>query len=218
MTIFYRISPNESFHEDKRPIFAHDKYHLVEYCLQSFYKAFDNNPTVVFILDGCPTNWFKLIRDCPFEFSMHHVNFNNQNESYLYQLTLARLVDDVVFFQEDDYVYLPNIGKKLEHAVTELGFVSPYDHPEMYEVQQESKLVYLDHHYRSIPYNTMTWGTHSSNIKKYWNQLIKHGFWDKLTFDELKQSGVTLYSPLPSFATHLHSEYLAPCIDWKLCG
>lgn len=224
MTIFYRITPKESQHEEARPVLAHNKFKLVEFCLKSFLKVFKGEK-IVFLLDGCDKKWEKMILKNVKPQEVIHYDNIGQNESYLEQLELASNLDDdeIVFFQEDDYYYLPNKNIKniLIEAIKQLGYVNPYDHMEFYTVPEyhsplnnEIHLI-ANHHFRSCGHNTMTWGTTSANIKKHKAELKWTGFWDKATWDLMKQVGVTLYSPIPSFCTHMHKNYLSPGINWR---
>lgn len=220
MIVYYRMTPHHSYHESKRPIYAYDKLSLSALCLKSFVEGFaDSKPTIVFLLDGCDAQWDAMIKGIvPFKHTINHVTFNDQQQSYLHQLKLAKAVNDFVLFQEDDYLYLPRISNKLLHAMKELGFVNPYDHREFYTNQDHfgSKEVRLikDHHWQAVRFNTMTWGAHSSLITEHWETLNKHGYWDQLTWDAMREEGVNLWSPIPALATHMHTEFLAPSVNW----
>lgn len=223
------MSPKPSAHEARRPRFPFDKLNLAKYCLRSFVDAFKEvKPQINFILDNCGEEWDKMINEvCPFGGGISHIDrddttpkFGYDHTSYYTQLDMARDVDDYVLFQEDDYVYLPNSGEKLLEALKVLEFVSPYDHLEFYTRNTDFhrppfdiKLV-ADHHWRTIDFNTMTWGCHSNRLGEYWDTLHAHGCWDKDTWDEMAKQGAKLWSPIPSLATHMHKDFLPPGINW----
>lgn len=216
-------------HEARRPKYAFDKLGLAELCLKSVIEGFgDIKPKIHFLLDSCPPEWEEMIKKtlvdnftgAKWDYEIEHINCNNQNTSYLIQLDRARYVDDLILFQEDDYVYLPNVGKKIESAMNELEFVSPYDHRELYDEKLDYhkgkwdiKLV-ADQHWRTIDFNTMTWGCHSGRLSDYWEELHLHGFWDMDTWKEMAKAGAKLWSPIPSLATHMHADFLASGINW----
>ena len=187
------------------------------------------SPTVNFILDNCGKEWDEMVRnECPFEGKVIHITRNDQtppmsydHTSYYKQLDLAKDINDYVLFQEDDYVYLPNTGKKLLDAMRVLEFVSPYDHLEHYTRTIEFHKPPFDiklvgnHHWRTIDFCTMTWGCHSTRLLDYWDDLHLHGCWDKDTWTEMGKHGAKLWTPIPSLATHMHRDFLPPGIDWE---
>lgn len=230
MKVYYRLSPKNSVHEARRPRHSFDKINLAKYCLRSFVEAFTEvKPTMVFILDNCDKDWETMVKEvCPFETEIVHIKRDDKtppmgydHTSYYKQLDLAKDVNDYVLFQEDDYVYLPHTGKKLLEAMKVLEFVSPYDHLEFYTRNQEFHKPPFDirlagdHHWRTIDFNTMTWGCHSSRLSLYWEDLHKHGCWDRDTWEEMAKHGAKLWSPIPSLATHMHNGFLSPTIDWE---
>ena len=223
MTVFYRMSLKNSAHEAKRPRHAYDKLALAGMCLRSFVEAFaEIKPKVRFLLDHCPPELAVMINSTvPWEHEIENLPFAGQDVSYLAQLDRAKELDDYVLFQEDDYVYLRGAGKKIEEALKVLEFINPYDHREFYTINTdfhrgpfEIKLV-GEQHWRTIDFNTMTYGCHSGRLTNYWEALHKHGFWDKNTWDEMAKEGAKLWSPIPSLCTHMHTDFLSPGILWK---
>lgn len=222
MIVFYRLSPKNSLHEAQRPRYQFNKLELAKLCLKSFVDGFvDTKPNIHFLLDSCGHEWEDMIKNIvPWNYTIENLNVNNQNQSYLIQLDRAKKVDDFVLFQEDDYVYLKRVGKKIEDALKILEFINPYDHREFYTVNDtfhkgpfDIKLI-GEQHWRTIDFNTMTWACHSNSLSKYWEPLHLHGFWDKDTWEAMHEFGATLWSPIPTLCTHMHADYLAPGIDW----
>jgi len=218
MHVFHRMSPKNSAHEARRPRHPFDKLALARMCLRSFVEAFKEvKPTIHFLLDNCGQEWDDLVKGLG---TVEHLE-SNQNDSYLRQLDLAKDVNDYVLFQEDDYVYLPGAGQKLLDAMKVLEFVNPYDHMEFYTRTKDQhqppfdiKLV-GEQHWRTIDFNTMTWGCHSARLLDYWDALHLHGYWDKDTWIEMGKRGAKLWSPIPSLATHCHRDFMSPGIDWE---
>jgi hypothetical protein len=223
MKVFYRMTPRHSIHEEKRPRHAFNKIALARMCLISFVEGFsDIKPKIHFLLDACDQEWDDMIKELvPFEYEIEHLNFGSLFTSGLLQYDRARGLDEPILFQEDDYVYLKGSGKKIDDAIRELEFVAPYDHREFYTVNQtfhkgpfDIKLI-GEQHWRTIDFNTMTWGCHSGRIDNYWDPLHRKGFWDKDTWDQMAIEGAKLWSPIPSLCTHMHADFLAPGIDWE---
>ena len=220
MKVYYRMTPTYSQHEARRPRYPFDKLHLADMCLKSFIEAFSEvKPKIHFILDKCGSEWEKMIKT-PFEQEIEHVEFGTMFRTLPYQYELARNANDYVLFQEDDYIYLKDTGQKLLDAMKVLEFVSPYDHREFYTLNKvnhkppfDIKLI-GEQHWRTIDFNTMTWGCHSERLKDYWDELNMYGYWDKDTWIGMGKAGAKLWSPIPSLATHMHLDFLSPGIDW----
>ena len=179
-------------------------------------------PKIYFIMDSCGSEWDTMIKKLvPWKYETEHVNLGSLFRTLPLQWSMAKELDDYVLFQEDDYVYLKGAGKKIEQAMKELEFVAPYDHLEFYTVNKdfhhgpfEIKLI-GNQHWRTIDFNTMTWGCHSGRLTTYWEQLNMKGYWDKDTWEEIGKEGGKLWSPIPTLCTHMHADFLSPGIDWN---
>lgn len=139
LAIAYRIYPRVS----KRPAaWAHDKFKLSAYCLQTFRQALGSLRIKIWaLLDGCPPAYEDLFRRyfseeeliiCKLDgvgnlatFSMQVDLLSNQTEAQL------------IYFAEDDYVYLPNaLVEMVEFARNNdsVDFVTAYDHSGNYDL------------------------------------------------------------------------------------
>jgi hypothetical protein len=223
MKVYYRMATGYSQHEVRRPRHPFDKIALADMCLRSFVEAFSEvKPQMHFILDKCGPEWDDMVKkNTPFEYTLEHVDFGTYFRTIPYQFELGRKENDYLLFQEDDYVWLKDAGQKYLDAVKVLEFVAPYDHMEFYTLNtvnhrdpSEIKLI-NGHHWRTIDYNTMTWGCHSSRLAEYWDELNMHGYWDKETLVGIGKRGAKIWSPIPSLCTHMHLDFLAPGIDWQ---
>jgi hypothetical protein len=160
-----------------------------------------------------------MLSQIPFE----HKIINSDvgiNQTMLDSYNLACEVDDFVLFQECDYLYNGNKGKTFLRALEELELVSPYDHLNFYKDKslhsEECKIKLVDgHHFRTTERNTMTWGCHSSLVKENKDILDREGYLDGPVWYELKARGYDLHVPIPSMATHMVRDYLAPNVDWE---
>jgi hypothetical protein len=61
----------------------------------------------------------------------------------------------------------------------------------------------------------MTWATSADVIRENYDTLVKYGYLDDEVWRELAYAGHTLWVPIPSFATHMVKDYLAPSINWE---
>ena len=220
MIVFYRYTDLPS--SNPSPIFQNDKKKLNQLCLKSFVNAFSEiRPTIRFICDHCedPEMTDYLIQSTvPWKFSTEYTNVG-QNETMLMSYEMAKNENDFVLFQENDYIYRPGIGRTFVDALEALKLVSPYDHKNFYQCEElHSKDVHLElvsnHHFRTTERNTMTWGCHGNLILKYYDIFMKYGYLDGDVWYDLKKEGVQMYVPIPSFATHMAADWLAPNVDW----
>jgi hypothetical protein len=224
MEVIYRMCGIPS--SNPSPWDQEDKFKLNKTCLRSFVGAFnDVKPKVHFICDHTePEIYADMITDvCPFNRKVEFTNLGI-NDTMLYAYELASRLDDYVILQECDYLYRPKIGSLYLQAMETLGIVSPYDHLNFYidrNIHSATCNVELidDYHFRTTERNTMTWGCHSSIIKKNLGVLNKYGYLDDVVWQELRERDRFLWTPLPSFATHCVKGYLSPGVNWeKLYG
>ena len=218
MKVIYRMCGIPS--TNPSPWSQDDKYHLNKICLKSFVEAFRGvKLDIHFLMDYCGKEYSKMVEDIPFDYE---VEFSETgiNDTMIRSYEIAEKIDDIVLFQECDYLYRPGVGKLFERVLGQLPIVSPYDHKNFYidntihSPNCEIKLV-EGYHFRSTERNTMTWGCHSSIIKENIDTLEKYGYLDNEVWRDLEYAGHRLYVPIPSFATHCVKDYLSPGIDWE---
>lgn len=220
MTVFYRLCDIPS--TNPSPILQENKFKLNELCLRSFVLAFrDVKPKVVFICDYCPETYRKLINDLvPFEKEIHFTSLGI-NGSCLMQYDLAeKEEDDVFLFQECDYLYRPSVGNQTYDAIKNFGLFSPYDHLNFYlDRNIHSPMVMLklfnNQHYRTVERNTMTFGMTKKAFEDNKEILKKWGYLDNEVWSEMRDNGYELWVPVPSFATHMVKDFMAPCVPWQ---
>jgi hypothetical protein len=226
MTVFYRLCDIKSPLSVKPPILMDDQFKLNELCLKSFVLAFgDISPKVIFILDHCPKEKYQaLIDSVPFEHEEIWTNIGI-NDTCLLQYELASTKsDDVILFQECDYLYRPLSGKMFEKAILKYGLVSPYDHRNFYiDRTIHSKDCQIDlideQHFRTTERNTMTFGMTKEVFEKNFEILKRWGYLDNEVWKEMRANGNPLWVPIPAFATHMVEGFLSPGLDWaKLWG
>lgn len=222
MIVYYRLCDIKSPLSAKSPILSDDLYKLNEICLKSFILGYsDIKPKVVFICDHCPEEKYrKLLEIVPFEKEIVFTNLGI-NESCLLQYELAQASDDdVILFQECDYLTRPLSGAMMEKAIRKLGLVSPYDHRNFYIDRsihsQDCKIDLIDEqHFRTTERNTMTFGMTRKVFEKNFQILKKYGYLDNEVWHEMRANQNPLWVPIPSIATHMVEGYLSPGLDWK---
>jgi hypothetical protein len=218
MIVYYRMCGIPS--TNPSPYLQEDKFKLNKLCLDSFVQAYASiRPKIVFLCDYCGDEYKELLETVPFEYESTFTTIGI-NHTCLLQYDLAREQDDLILFQECDYLYLPDTGQRMVEAITQLGMVSPYNHRNFYMDQSiHSKTCELElvnnHIWRSVERNTMTFGIRPDVFKSNFTTFEKYGYLDNDVWHDLRASGQPLYVPIPSIATHMVKDYLAPGIEWE---
>lgn len=221
MTVYYRLCDVKSPLSAKSPILSDNLYELNALCLRSFVLGYaDVKPKVVFICDKCPEEKYKpLLDSVPFEKEIMFTNLGI-NDTCLLQYELAQNADDVILFQECDYLTRPMSGVMMEKAIKKFGLVSPYDHRNFYiDRTIHSTTCEIDlideQHFRTTERNTMTFGMTKEAFTKNYAILKKYGYLDNDVWHEMRSNGYPLWVPIPSIATHMVEGYLAPGLNWE---
>jgi hypothetical protein len=219
MIVIYRITSVSS--SNPSPILYEDKLRLNRLCLRSFREGFiDVCPHTIFIADKCDDKQISMIEnEMRWSFEIIRTDLGI-NETMVKSYELAIRYDDQVLFQECDYLYQPVIGEQFTIALDELKLVSPYDHLNFYKdksIHSEECRVRVvgEHHFRTTERNTMTWATHTSVVEENLEFLTHHGYLDVGVWEDFRYAGYPLWVPIPSFATHMVKDYLAPGINWS---
>lgn len=218
MTVYYRMCGIPS--TNPSPILQEDKFKLNELCLKSFITAYASvKPKMVFLCDYCGNEYYDLIKTVPFDTESHFTSIGI-NHTCLMQYDLAREEEDIILFQECDYLYRPDTGEQMVEAIESLGLVSPYNHLNFYldetiHSKQTTLSLVSNHIYRSVERNTMTFGVRPDILRDHFDIFEKYGYLDNEVWKDLRDQGHTLYVPIPSIATHMVKDYLAPQVDWS---
>ena len=219
MKVIYRMCDIAS--TNPSPVFQEDKHRLNKLCLKSFLKAFEGvDIDITFLCDYCKPETIDMIQNLSPGSEVIQTAIGI-NETMLRSYMIAQDQNDDILFQECDYLYLPNTGKSMVEAVKYLGLVSPYDHLNFYiDRNLHSKTAEIElignHHFRSTERNTMTFGVRNDVFKKHYETFYRYGYLDGDVWYDLKRDGQQLYVPIPSLATHMVKDYMAPTIEWQM--
>ena len=215
MFVVYRAcstgNPNKN-----RPI--EGKINLVRICFNSFKEAFKDVDYQLKVLIDKPSNEIrKVFEDEDTEETFHSTFTEGNVKSFHRQIDLALGCADPFLFVEDDYYWLPGSGVKIADALGELSFITPYDHPRYYDEEihnypREIELV-SGQHWADTMSTTLTFGGKHECLEKEAGTMKKYGWadhdmWCNITTRE------KLYAPIPTLATHMETEHLAPSVDW----
>lgn len=136
--------------------------------------------------------------------------------------------ETILYSLEDDYLHRPGWTTILReglgpiaHPTLSFDYITLYDHRDKYEwveLYRElvSKIGFTQSvHWRTVPSTTNTWAalmwtfrSDAAIFKMFQNQ-------DNEKFKTLTRLGRTVASCIPSWSTHVHPAYMAPCIDWE---
>lgn len=224
LTVIYRACSTGN--PDKiRPI--QDKYDLVKTCFNSMLRAFGGVEYKLIVLLDKPTNEFRDIFNCMsldgYE-ETFYIDWNEGNvKSFHRQLDIARSGLELrgrgeFLLVEDDYYFLPGSGTIISKAVKELPFITPYDHPGYYSEKthhyKKDVVIAGGHHWMNVISTTLTFGGQCSYLRKEIDTMKKYAWADHPMWCDVTKR-IPLYAPIPSLATHMETQYLAPVIDWK---
>ncbi len=177
LAIAYRIYPKVAKPARGLP-FSEDKLQLSEICLKSFKESLGNLRVKLWVLlDGCPEEYARLFRKyfdpkdlvlIPLQGAGNPVTFGKQIE-----ILLEQEDSDLVYFAEDDYVYLPNQFRRMTEfllASDDVDFISPYDHLDCYtlDIHHFPKWVrvHSGHHWRTAASTCLTFLTRKQTLRR----------------------------------------------------
>ncbi|KKP88977.1 MAG: hypothetical protein UR93_C0005G0033 [Berkelbacteria bacterium GW2011_GWA2_35_9] len=227
MKIYYRISNNS---EKKERLSNATK----EHCLTIFLREFDREDNQIEIVADNVTE--KKLKD--FIFSQQKKNLSieetalGNTQSFKYVLKKACQLDDLdemIFFAEDDYLYLPNSDQVLKEGLGRADYVSLYDHPDKYQDglnpfvkdggEKTKVILTQSSHWKFTNSSTMTFASQVKTLKadyKLWERRLVDTYpYDFKAFRDLRRRGRKLITPIPSLSTHAEPKFLAPLIDWS---
>jgi glycosyltransferase involved in cell wall biosynthesis len=177
IAIAYRIYPQVAKPAFGLP-FSDNKLRLSEICLRSLKQSLGSlRPKVWVLLDHCPDDYADLF-----------LKYFSQQDLILIRLpgignqaTFGKQIDillqqtdsDLVYFAEDDYVYVPNQFRTMVEflqAYNDVDFVSPYDHLDCYnsEIHRFPKWVRVqgNHHWRTAASTCLTFLTRKRTLDR----------------------------------------------------
>jgi hypothetical protein len=222
LAIAYRIYPEVSKPAVGLP-FSEDKLKFSEICLRSFKESLGNLRVKLWVLlDGCPKEYAAIFQKyfdaqdlvlVPLPGIGNQATFGKQIEILLQQED-----SELVYFAEDDYLYLPKQFAPMLQFLRngpEVDFVTPYDHPDCYRLalHREPKWVaeFAGHHWRSAASTCLTFLTRKSALARYERTLrtYSHGNNDCAMWLSLTKKKV--FNPLAPVKFFLRREFY-----WKI--
>jgi hypothetical protein len=237
MKILYRFTDNVNtkgrpFWFNKRVIYKHAVALFSASSAHEFFVFADNatEDTLEFLRQNTPN-------------SENHVFCttlgNAKSFVYICQYAIEHYNDDdIIYFAEDDYVYVPEASFVLEEAFTYCGadYVTGYDHPDKYcnvndnmagnpQVKNGGELTRVllskNRHWKHTNSTCMTFGVRLKTIKQDFDVIKNHCSGDdpgdySIFCCLIQERGRKLLSPIPALCTHAEQALLAPLIDWSI--
>jgi len=177
LAIAYRIYPKLAAPAVGLP-FSDDKYRLAEACLQSLRSSLGALRAKIWVLlDGCPPPYADLFRKYfgPEDLVLLPLPGIGNFETFKRQIDILLTQDDaeLVYFAEDDYFYLPGQFHRMTdfiQAHSDIDFVTPYDHLDVYTLDLHRKPAWLrvhnDHHWRTAFSTCLTFLTTRTTLQQ----------------------------------------------------
>jgi len=196
LAVCYRIYPGVS----RDPVFGFkDKLPLVRLNLETFKEGLGDLKIKLWVLlDDCPPAYAELLKSVFAETAMELIPLGGEGNgpTFVRQVEILSMqtAADLVFFAEDDYLYLP---RSLERTVNfmrrhpEADFVTPYDHADFhlkFVHQFRGAEVFEDNcHWRTVASTCLTFMAkrvalaESASVFKTYNKNSDLAIWMALT-------------------------------------
>jgi hypothetical protein len=208
-------------------------------CLLSFVRAVEaarGEIDVVFLVDGEVPEREGRVMEQYGRIEHPAAHGNSRSHRWAVRLATSPAAPELVYLSEDDYLYLPASLSRLIAAaetIPEAHYFTLYDHPDRYHVpatrREPRARVFLSegHHWRSTPSTCMTFGARRATLRAdrwaHWVGTVRGFPRDDMIWRatqgvppfRLKFPKRLLISPVPSLATHMEVDHLAPGLEWK---
>jgi hypothetical protein len=153
VAVAYRIYPAVGEAASGLPC-GGNKYRLAEICVKSFKQSLSGLRAKVWVLlDGCPPEYAELFTKYfhPDDLKLQHLSGIGNRATFLKQIEilLEQRDAEVVYFAEDDYLYLPGEFHSMVDFLTaheDAHFVTPYDHLDCYTLDLHGSPKWLKVH------------------------------------------------------------------------
>jgi hypothetical protein len=234
MKIFYRISEStNSQHAAARTWQVKLPNATKKNCLLNTMECFPTAEIKVFV-DSITDETWNWLHTLP-RITIQKINEGSDAKSMRVLLKEAVLLEDdsqIVLFQEDDYLYLPESEKKIIEALNYSHYATGYLHPDKFwhpsrggnpftpmdNVSEPTQVIKTSDHFWMITNSTTnTFATTVGVLKEdidvwMWGTEDLINTKDFAIFLKLREKGRALVQPLPSLATHCLKGYEAPTV------
>jgi len=225
MKVFYRLS--DGGNPKEKPNYINN-----ERCLTNFCNVFNEDITVV--ADNIHESTKQFIESK--NVTLEQTNFKSGGKAFIHSLELACKEEDdtIIYFVEDDFLH-KNESKKILLEGFRLGanYVSLYDHPDKYlnpnlggnpHVEDGGEITRLmlseSCHWKFTNSTVLTFACKAKTIKEdfdIWKKCVLDSphLGSYYAFTKLRESGRSLITAVPGYATHGETKWLTPLTDWS---
>ena len=214
-------------------------------CLKNLKRVFSNTSITV-VGDGLSSKQISKYKKIVGEKNFIEINLKNNSKSLKYCIDLVlgfqnsknfkKILseNELIYFVENDYLHMKESKKNLIDAFNfNVHYVSLYDHPDYYDnlkklidfrqaLDNPIRKVLLGkyRHWVTTASTTCTFAVKKKTLMEdyeYFKKMCKRDIpRDHKIFTQLTNKGRLLIIPIPSLATHIETNYLAPLVNWKL--
>jgi hypothetical protein len=241
--IFRACDKVNAVNKQPRPFYL-DKTELIKICFKSLINAVKNFPHAIHVLgDKLSDEMMSFFSGYNVELS--NGDYGNDESIRQSIQRAQNLNDNTwVYFCEDDYLHQPHTFEYINELILDqknialpskkLSFlynnkpslaIFPCDYPDRYQqnlLQQHFIFTTKNCHWRQVSNTTFTFLLQAKDVKKYHQTLIKSstkandGYLSKKLFGTKNFNNKLLcLSPIPSLTTHMHTNTMAPLVNWK---
>lgn len=236
MKIYYRISESSnSHHVDTRSWQKKLPNATKKNCLLNVIDKFPNAEIYLFA-DSISEETWDWIQSLNINSKKINQGSDAKSMRVLLEYAIKERDDEVILFQEDDYLYLDGSEHKMQEALKYSDYVTGYLHPDKFidpskggnpfttgdNVSELTRVVTTSDHFWMLTNSTTnTFMTKAKTIKEdldiwEWGTSDLTNTHDFAIFLKLREKGRTLLQPLPSLSTHCMFGFEAPTIGLSI--
>jgi len=225
MKKIYRIS------DKGNPFTPNFAYMTLEIALKNFIDVFKLDNLIV-IADNCKENTIKFIKESGVKDIRVTTLGNSGSLKYAYEICYKEFDDDdIVYFTDDDFLYLPEPERYLREGLEIADYVSLYDHLDKYQTNGQNpfiknggeitRVIITKSTHWKFPNSTgPIFATKVKTLKDDKDILWKYNFVGGITDSfrttlALIESGRRIITPIPGRATAADA-FPSPLIRWDL--
>ncbi len=242
MKIFYRISESSnSQHAAQRTWQVKLPNATKQRCLLNTLNCFPTADITIFVdsITDETWKWLNELSDATERVNLVKIQAGSDAKSMRVLLDEVQKItndEEIVLFQEDDYLYLPGSEHKIIEALNYAHYATGYLHPDkfwdpsrggnpytpMENVSEPTQVIKTKDHFWMITNSTTnTFATTVGTIKNdmdvwMWGTEDLINTKDFAIFLKLREKGRALVQPLPSLATHCLKGFEAPTVGLSI--
>jgi len=224
MKKIYRIS------DKSNPFPLEFNYITREICLKNFVDVFGLDDLII-IADNCTEDTINFVKSLQINDIRCTQLGNSGTLKYAFEICYAEFKDDdIVYFSDDDFLYLPEPEKYITEGLSIAEYVSLYDHLDKYLDNNQNPFIRnggeitrvvktASTHWKYPNSIGLVCATTVAELKRDKEILYRYNFRGSVTDSfattlELIRIGRRIATPLPGRATAC-DKFPSPFVDWK---